>query len=474
MRQIMSRSSLTMAAAAFAAALPLSQATAADGFSYAEAAKPYAGKTIKVLDEVTPLQEAVIKLAPEFTKETGIKVQYELLNHFDVINKGQADMLSGRGNYDAVMLHGFQLGPMLAADAILPINRFLSDKKLANPDLDASDFIQTPYKTLVLFGGQQYGFLNWNYNYVYWTRADLMNDETEKAEFQKKYGYPLAPAKTLEQMRDIAQFFTRKRGEKLAGKELGSDFYGIVFEGLKGQTSVEMFIGNILHNFGGDIIDADGKPTFDTPQAVAALKYWAELWKYAPPGTAEYSVIDVPTVMGSGIAAQSLAYSDFVLGIDKPGSSPLAGKFLYAQVPVKDGADPGKRAAESEPSMIAISKASKNPEAAFLFLQWLVEKKQQRALLQSGNGGVPVRISSWADMDKLQARNPTLVSAMKGSLEVARTKPPMPSYFQIVDALSDVVQKAGMGRMTAEDAAKQGQQALERLCKGSCVLAQKK
>ena len=39
----------------------------------------------------------------------------------------------------------------------------------------------------------------------------------------------------------------------------------------------------------------------------------------SPPGQAEYSLIDVPTVMGNGIAAQTLAWSDFVLGIDQPG-----------------------------------------------------------------------------------------------------------------------------------------------------------
>src|SRR5690606_35798553 len=192
----------------------------------------------------------------------------------------------------------------------------------------------------------------------------------------------------------------------LKGEPLASDFYGIVLEGLKGQTSVELFIGNILHNFGGDVTDSAGKPTFDTPVVVDALKYWADLWKFAPPGTAEYSVIDVPTVMGTGIAAQSLAYSDFVLGIDKEGASALHGQFLYAAPPVKEGVAADKRAAEAEPSMIVISKASKNAEATFLFLEWLVSKQQQEALLTAGKGGVPIRTSSWPQMDKLFESNP--------------------------------------------------------------------
>ena len=89
---------------------------------YTEAGKPYAGTTIRVLDEITPLQETLSKIVPEFEKETGIKVEWELLNHFEVISKGQADMVSGRGYYDAVMLHGFQMGPMLTAGAEPPVH----------------------------------------------------------------------------------------------------------------------------------------------------------------------------------------------------------------------------------------------------------------------------------------------------------------------------------------------------------------
>src|ERR1700761_7940275 len=319
--------------AAFAVSALLLAATAAsaeDSF-YATAAAPYKGTTIRVLDEITPLQETLSKIVPEFEKETGIKVEWELLNHFEVINKGQADMLSGQGYYDAVMLHGFQLGPMLSAGVIRPIDDMVSDPKLANPKLNTSDFIQQPFKTAAFTKGKQYSFINWNYNQVYWARADLLNNADEKAAFKAKYGYELAPAATIEQMRDIAEFFTRKKGEKLAGQPLTSDFYGIVLEGVKGGTTFPTLWEDFIKNYGGDIIDAEGKPSFDTPQVVAALSMWAQLWKFAPPGIAEYSLVDVPTVMGNGIAAQSIAWSDFVLGVDKPGKSPLAGKFAYAQ-----------------------------------------------------------------------------------------------------------------------------------------------
>jgi len=451
-------------AAAAAGSLAASGPSLAQGFSYAEAAKPYAGKTIRVLDEITPLQETLSKIVPEFEKETGIKVEWELLNHFEVINKGQADMLSGRGHYDAIMLHGFQMGPMIAAGVIRPIDDLVKNPKLTNPGLNTADFIKKPYETLAFGGGKQYGFVNWNYNHVYWARGNLFGDATEQAAFKVKYGYDLAPAKTLEQVRDIAEFFTRKKGATLVGKPLDSDFYGIVIEGVKGGSTFLSLWGNFIKNFGGDIVDAEGKPTFDTPTNVAAIKLWAELWKFSPPGTAEYSLVDVPTVMGSGIAAQSIAWSDFVLGVDRPGGSPLAGKFVYAPVPAKAGME-AKRSVEAEPSLTIISTHSKNPEPTFLFLQWLVERKQQDKLIEMGQGGVPIRESSWALPVVANNANKTLYTAMQASLAVAEGKPKMPQFYELYDALTGLAQEIGLGKLTPEAGAKKGQELMLAICK---------
>ena len=457
-------------AASMALIAPVAPTQAQVASFYAEAGKPYKGTTIHVLDEITPLQETLSKIVPEFEKETGIKVEWELLNHFEVINKGQADMLSGRGYYDAVMLHSMQLGPMLSAGVIMPLDKLVANPKLNDPGLTPSDFIQSPYKTTAFHADKQYGFINWNYNQVYWARADLLNNPEEKAAFKSKFGYDLAPAKTIEQMRDIAQFFTRKKGEKLAGAPLTSDFYGIVLEGIKGGTTFSDLWVNFIKNYGGDVLDAAGKPVFDSPQTVEALKMWHELWTYAPPGIAEYSLVDVPTVMGSGIAAQSLAWSDFVLGVDKPGVSALAGKFIYAAIPAKAGNE-AKRFADAEPSVTVISAASKNPEPTFLFLEWLASKKQQDKLIELGQGGVPIRESSWALPSISGNSNPTLFAAMKTSIAGATGRPKIEKYPEMLDAMSGIAQEVGLGKLSPEAGAKKGQEILVKLCGGkSCAL----
>jgi multiple sugar transport system substrate-binding protein len=455
-------------AAGLVAGLGLSLATpAAAEWSYAEAAEPYKGVTIRVLDEITPLQETLATIVPQFTEETGILVEYELLNHFEVINKGQADMLSGRGYYDAIMLHGFQLGPMLEAGVLMPIDD-LMQSDLKNPAFDEEDLIEPAYTSTSFHDGKQYGLINWNYNQVYWARGDLLSHPEEMAAFEAKYGYPLAPAETFTQLRDIAEFFTRPAGATLAGETLESPFYGIVMEGVKGGSTFLSLWGNFMKAHGGEIVDEAGRPSFDTPENVEAIALWAELWQYAPPGMAEYSLLDVPTVMGNGIAAQAIAWSDFVLGIDKPGNSPHAGAFVYGAMPYKEGMREA-RSVEAEPSVTTISIHSENPEPTFLFLQWLAEKRQQDKLIQAGQGGVPIRESSWALPVMQEGRLSGLFAAMQGSLEVAVGKPKMPEFYELYDVLTGIAQEIGLGAMTPEEGAAKAQAAMLEICE-VCLL----
>ena len=141
------------------------------------------------------------------------------------------------------------------------------------------------------------------------------------------------------------------------------------------------------------------------------------------------------------------------LGIDKAGGSPLHGKFVYGGIPVNSDYK-GARSAASEPSMLVISKASKNKEATYLFLQWMVEKTTQKKLIEAGKGGVPVRASSFSMPELTKGPSASLYAAMKNTMEVAVAKPRAPKMFEIYDALHPLVQQVGLGKLTPEAAAK--------------------
>jgi multiple sugar transport system substrate-binding protein len=127
------------------------------------------------------------------------------------------------------------------------------------------------------------------------------------------------------------------------------------------------------------------------------------------------------------------------------------------------------RSAEAEPSITVITAGSKHPEATFLFLEWLVDKKQQDKLIELGQGGVPVRETSWAVPAIKGSSNPTLYAAMKSTLDVGTAKPRMPKFYELYDQLSGIAQEVGLGKLSPEEGAKKGQAEMLKLC-DKCLL----
>jgi multiple sugar transport system substrate-binding protein len=103
-------------------------------------------------------------------------------------------------------------------------------------------------------------------------------------------------------------------------------------------------------------------------------------------------------------------------------------------------------------------------------MQWLADKKQQEKLIDAGNGGVPIRNSSWAMPVLTQGPLSGLFTAMKSSLEVAAGKPKMPKFFEIYDELSGLAQEIGLGKVSPEEGAKRGQQIMVKHCSAKCTL----
>ncbi len=65
-------------------------------------------------------------------------------------------------------------------------------------------------------------------------RTDLFGDADLQAKFEAKYGYPLAPPETIDQMKEMAEFFVEEKaidyGTQFAGKEeaLAGRFYELL------------------------------------------------------------------------------------------------------------------------------------------------------------------------------------------------------------------------------------------------------
>jgi multiple sugar transport system substrate-binding protein len=440
-------------------------------FSLATAAEPYQGTEIRILDEITDLQPTFAKIIPQFEEETGITVNYELQAHPDVITVGESDLFSGRGAYDGVMLHSFQFPNAIQAGAIEYLNPFLDNESLRDPSVDFSNFIPINDPG-TLYGDNRICFPNWDYNEVWIGRKDLIENPDEQAAFQEEYGYDLAPPQTLQQMRDIAEFFTRDAGEQLAGETLDRPFYGFTQDGSRLGTAWQDFWFNYVLPFGGDLFDENGTPTANRAENLAALEFWQSMFEFAPPGPSEVSLVDLPVIVGQGRVASAIGFSDFFFSLDSPGGSEVAGKLTYAPIPA-NADNPDALSAPVTVSCLVINAASENREATYLFLQWAVSQEAQDAWLSESNqegGFVPVLQSSLENPDFTSGPRPELNAAIAGSLSKGKTWPLLQDFPQMLDPMLQRLQEVLLGQSTPQEALDGLQADLKAICPSDCLL----
>ena len=417
------------------------------GWTLEEAAKPYRGATLKVGVAFVPVVGGIFPLIKnDFTPRTGIKVKVEKFTHSEWDAKGDADLYSRTGYFDLVMMHHNRAEDWAGNGHVEWINKYMNDPKLRDPDLDPDDFLQPLWDDYCLFnGGKRACLPTFNYQMVYWFRKDLMNDSGERAAFKKRYGYDLGPARTFKQYRDIAEFLTRKKGEKLAGKVLKTNFYGVGVVG-KREASLSWEWFNILKGWGASVFDKEGRPTFTTKAIADATHWWLGLRKFAPPGVTEAGFIDLFVLMTKRNIAQAIQWSvSFAFVFDDPKFSKADGEYSFAPLPSRKADMPPGGFGEAEP--LVISKYSKNPAASYLFMQWLASKRIQKKWIEGPGHGLLVRKSS-LEIPFVKGHpvyGPALISMKHGWID-----PGFSNYIQLREEITIQITEAAAGRQTVE------------------------
>ena len=215
-------------------------------WSLAEAARPYRGKTIRLIGEDYPPLQAIEKMKGDFEKMTGINVEVERYEAEAVLQKIAFDLTSGTGRYDLIVQVYFDMGRLVGQKQIRSFAEFLSNSRLHNPAFDPEKNFFPVWKTMGQYNGTTYGYPMMVLTMYTWYRKDLLDEPKEKQPFKARYGYELGPPQDWKQYRDIAEFFTRPE----------QGLYGTLIQGKKHMALWQEYI-NFLYSFGGAIIRRD-------------------------------------------------------------------------------------------------------------------------------------------------------------------------------------------------------------------------
>ena len=416
----------TAAITVFGAGLPFSGAMAQNRYA------KYAGKSVTINIPAHPHYDAMAKLLPEFTKETGIKVEVDKLAIGRLKEKQLLEMAKPQGDYDLACYIVMWKGEYVAKDLVLPLEPFFANAALADPAYDMKDIIPIYLENLGLVGGPK--------GYLAGAGAKL-------------YGLPYgAETSVLAYRRDVFAKLNLKVPETYEdfSKALRvlKDQSGIGALTSRGQAGHQCVHAWLLHlnPLGGGIFDEQWKPRFNDKAGVAALKFLQDVVATGPAGIPGYGQGEANTAFLQGQAAMYLDSTSLAGAIADPTRSKVVGNVGWALHPAGV-----KRASQSGGLGLVIPKNAKNADASFLLMQWLTSKPQDKAVAKLG--GAPMRNSTMSDPD-LVRQYPEYV-VFKEALKYSNPdwRPIIPEWDKInVQALGVGISEALTGKKTAEDA----------------------
>lgn len=215
-------------------------------------------------------------------------------------------------------------------------------------------------------------------------RKDLFENAAEQAAFHAQYGYPLAVPQTWAQFEDIARFFTRPE----------QNLYGTVFAAYPdGHNTVYDFCLQ-LWSRGGDLTDASGAVTLDTPQAAAALDFYRRMVNdrsVTPPNLHEIDSVKSGELFASGQVAMMVNWFGFAAVCELP-DSPTKGLVEVGPLPA---GEQGSSASLNVYWLLAIGSGSRHKEQAYAFLRHTCSPSMDK--LTTLEGAIGCRLSTWVD-----------------------------------------------------------------------------
>ncbi|MEM7128494.1 MAG: extracellular solute-binding protein [Chloroflexota bacterium] len=355
---------------------------------WAEAAKPYAGVTIRGVSESTPPSNYVADvLAAQFEAETGITVEFETTSWDSMYDKAIKDMEANTGIYDFVYIEQDIIYAYLDREFLVNLTQGLAD----NPDLAAPDFDVSKFTTFIDYfkngDGDVFGIPMEAFVKVYLYRTDLFGDADIQAAFADEYGYDLAPATTYDQYADIAAFFTAY------GEANDMDLWGTTVQGSTGHPAstyelIETLLPSCgIYNWG--INQENYKATeenggmLNSQKAKDCFNFWLSMREFAPPEWSSSTWDEVGSTFAAGRAAQGWVYGENAAWIaTNTDRSLVVGNVGVALPPLAEGVIDEAAAGDGyigyyDGGAFGIPHSSKNKEAAMLWLQYIGQESVQ-------------------------------------------------------------------------------------------------
>lgn len=407
------------------------------------------GGSVNVLMVNNPQMLDLQKLtADNFTKKTGIKVNYTVLPENDVRDKISQEFSSQAGQYDVASISNYEVPFYSKNGWLAPL-----DKVTGDPAFDQGDILKPMAAGLTGADGKIYGEPFYGESSFLMYRKDVLA--------AKNLTMPDKP--TWTQVADIAA--------KVDGAQPGMK--GICLRGLPGWGEVMAPLTTVVNTFGGTWFDKDWNPGVNGAGFKDATQFYVDLvQKHGESGAPQSGFSECLNNVTQGKVAMWYDATSAAGSLEAP-TSAVAGKMGYAQAPVMKTNSSGWLYSWAW----GIQKASKNQDNAAKFIAFASGKEYENLVgTTQGWSKVPAgkRASIYQNAEYLKGAS-SFAEATQTAINAADPRKAgvdprpyvgiqfvgIPEFTALGTSVSQEISSAIAGRTSVADALDKGQKLAE-------------
>ncbi|WP_326584499.1 sugar ABC transporter substrate-binding protein [Streptomyces sp. NBC_00481] len=309
------------------------------------------GKSINVLMVGNPQMEDIAKLTRDnFTKDTGIKVNFTILPENELRDKVTQDIATQAGQYDVATIGAYEV-PIWEKNGWLHDLGSYADK---DTSFDKADLLKPMVQSLTGSDGKLYALPFYGESSMLMYNKDVM----------KAKGITVPERPTWQQIADIAA--------EVDGAEPGMK--GICLRGLAGWGELGAPLTSMVNTFGGTWFTKDWKAQVNSGGFKKATEFYVKLVReHGESGAPQAGFTECLNALSQKKVAMWYDATSAAGSLEDPASSKIAGSVGYAYAPTVETDSSGWLWAWSW----AMPKTTKNADAASQFMLWASSKKYE-------------------------------------------------------------------------------------------------
>ena len=312
---------------------------------------------------------ALVELSKDFEAKSGHKMSFEFVPWPNFADRMLNELNSGGKLCDLLIGDSQWIGGAAENGQYVKLNDFFEAEGITMDDFlpaTVTGYAEWPKHSPNYYALPAYAdVVGWTYRKDWFERPEI------QTEFKEKYGRDLDAPKTLEELKEIGEFF---QGREIDGKKV----YGAAIYTERGSEGITMGVTNVLYNYGFQYENPDSPYEIDgfvnSEGAVEGLEFYKALYDCCtPPGASDAYMSQNIDAYKSGQVAMQMNFAFIWPGVEVD-PNVGGGKSGYFANP----AGPAGQFAQLGGQGISVVANSDSKDAALEYIKWFAQPDVQQ------------------------------------------------------------------------------------------------